>query len=131
MRESLSIDVKNDLWRRENITLAVVGSRGFTDYNLLKSTLDKLNIYMIVSGGAQGADKLAERYASENNIAIRVFKADWGRFGKQAGFIRNGSIITASTHVIAFWDGKSRGTEHSIRLANEYCKPLKVIVYDE
>lgn len=130
MPDPWCVDTEDNLWERENITLAVVGSRGFTDYDLLKSTLDKFDIHMIVSGGARGADKLAERYACERNKPLLVIHPEWKRFGRRAGFIRNEAIILRSTHVIAFWDGKSRGTEHSIHLANEYGKPLKVIVYE-
>jgi hypothetical protein len=65
------------------ITVAVVVSRDFKDLNLLKKTLSKLTITVIVSGGALGADLLAERYADENNIPKIFF---WKTYGKIAGF---------------------------------------------
>ena len=104
-----------------SMKLAVVGSRSFNDYDLLKDKLDKLNsrkkIRMIVSGGAAGADRLAERWANENDIEAEVFFPDWEKYGKRAGFLRNEQIIDSADAVIAFWDGQSRGTQHSINLA--------------
>lgn len=98
--------------------LAVIGSRDFNDYELLKSEVDKIcqqyNITTIVSGGARGADTLAERYANENQLELVVFKAEWDKYGRGAGFIRNKVIWDNMDICIAFWDGKSKGTKHSI-----------------
>lgn len=81
----------------EEIILAVVGSRGFDDYNLLKIEIDKIakkyKILCICSGGAEGADSLAEKYAKENNIKTTIFIHDWKTYGKKAGAIRNQSIV--------------------------------------
>ena len=111
--------------------LAVVGSRDFNDYGLLKIKLDQIHkrkpITLIVSGGAKGADKLSERWASENNIETLIFIPDWNKFGKRAGFLRNDDIIKNSDAVIAFWDGVSRGTESSINLAKKYEKSCLVV----
>jgi len=109
--------------------LAVVGSRGFNDYELLKSVLDKIDIDVIVSGGANGADRLSERYAEENNIALEIYPADWDRYGKRAGYIRNRDIWEAATSGIAFWDGESRGTAHSFELSKKLGKKLFVYEY--
>jgi YspA, cpYpsA-related SLOG family len=104
---------------------AIVGSREFNDYNKLKQTLDKyiLPSDEIISGGANGADKLAERYANENDIKIEIFYPDWS-LGKKAGPIRNSQIINACDSVIAFWDGKSRGTKDSIDKATKANKKV-------
>jgi hypothetical protein len=110
-----------------NEILAVVGSRSFDDYETLKATLSKRSIDKIVSGGAIGADSLAARYAKENGIELIEFLPDWKKYGKTAGFLRNKQIIDAATHVIAFWDGNSRGTQHSMNLAKLFKKPLEVI----
>ena len=77
--------------------VAVVGSRFFTDYDYVKSSLDAINnvykITVIVSGGARGADSLGERYARENGIEFVLFAADWNKHGKAAGPIRNKQLI--------------------------------------
>ena len=109
--------------------LAIIGSRNFNDYKLLCKSLEpyKSKITLVVSGGAKGADSLGEQWAKENNIEILIFLPDWNKFGKKAGFIRNEDIIKNCDCCIAFWDGESRGTAHSISLCENYNKPLKII----
>lgn len=107
---------------------AVVGSRSFNDYNYMKEVLEKYEIDEIVSGGCKyGADKLAEQYATEKDLVLTILLADWKNLGKKAGLIRNVDIVKRSDVVIAFWDGKSRGTKHTIDTAIKHNK--KVIVY--
>lgn len=111
--------------------LAIIGSRDFKDYEKLSSILTphKDKIKKVVSGGARGADKLGEVWAIENNIETEIFIPDWNKYGKKAGFIRNEDIIKNSTHVIAFWDGESRGTKHSMGLATKLSRKLKVVLF--
>lgn len=98
--------------------LAIIGSRDFNDYELLKSEADNLveyyKITTIVSGGAKGADTLAEKYADEHNLKKQIYYPEWGVHGKKAGFIRNKVIWDNCDIILAFWDGKSPGTKHSI-----------------
>ena len=108
------------------LRLAVIGSRTFNDYAFLTSILDWYTIKEIISGGARGADSFAARYAIEHNILLREFKPDWDRLGKAAGFKRNEQIIAAADEVVAFWDHSSRGTAHSIQLAQEQGKPVAI-----
>ena len=108
--------------------LSIIGSRSFFDYTMLEKILNKEKIDILVSGGAIGADSLGEQYAENNNIPTLIFKPDWKRFGRAAGFIRNKDIIDNSDKVIAFWDGKSKGTLNSINLAKKQNK--KVIIYE-
>jgi hypothetical protein len=111
--------------------LAVVGSRTLKNYKLLLNELNQYdNITEIVSGGAQGADKLAERYAIEKNIPIKIFPANWSRWGKRAGYMRNREIWDYADEGIAFWDGHSRGTQHSFELSKFLGKKIKVIKFD-
>ena len=110
------------------IKVAVVGSRDFDRYLLLKKTLDSHFIDVIVSGGARGADSLAEEYANENNIPTEIYKPDWNKYGKRAGYIRNKDIVDASDYVIAFWDRQSRGTRSTVNLARKAGK--RVIIID-
>lgn len=110
--------------------LLVAGSRGFSDYQLL---CEKLDYYLsniekatlvLVSGGARGADALAIRYAQERNIKHEVHLAEWEKYGKSAGYRRNLQMLGTVTHVIAFWDGRSPGTKHTIDCA---CTQNKII----
>ena len=113
--------------------LAVVGSRSFEDYELFKREVDTLRdeyeIDELVSGGANGADKFAEDYANENNLKITIFYPEWKKYGKKAGFIRNALIWEYADLGIAFWDGKSKGTQHSFKLAQKEEKYLKIISF--
>ena len=112
--------------------LAIVGSRTFSDYALLKKTLDEYkNISKIISGGARGADKLGEKWAKENNIETLIFLPDWNKYGRAAGVIRNRDIVSNSDTVIAFQDGKSTGTLSSINLAKKLKKNLKIILFSQ
>src|SRR5690242_4999307 len=92
-----------------NVRIGVVGSRSFNDYELLKRMLDayKGMVSLIVSGGAAGADSMAEKWALENNVKTCIFKPDWEKHGKSAGFIRNKDIVDNSDLILAFWDGLS------------------------
>ena len=124
---------------------AVIGSRKFTDYKLLKSTLDKYDdIGCIVSGGANGADSLGKLYADENNIPTIIHKADWknmseprlvkynqyGAYNALAGHKRNTLIINDCDIVIAFIKGKSSGTKDSISKAKKQNKEVIIIEVD-
>jgi hypothetical protein len=116
--------------------LAVVGSREFSDYDMMKLFLDSYKEHnsslILVSGGApRGADNLAERYAREHNLEIILFFPDWQKFGKAAGMIRNTDIIQEADEVIAFWDGVSSGTHDSIKKAHKMSKPTLEIKYKE
>ena len=115
------------------MNVAIIGSRGFNNKKLLEKVLDpvKDKITLIISGGAQGADSLGERYAYENVIKTKIFLPDWDTHGKSAGFIRNKEIVEASDVVIAFWDGESKGTQHSFKLAKKLNKRIKIINYNE
>lgn len=110
--------------------VAVVGSRDIVDYNWISKVLDKYSIDEIISGGAKGVDSLAARYAIEHKIELTVFRPEWQAYGKSAGFIRNKLIVDHSEHVIAFWDGKSAGTKHSIEYAQKRNKLVEIYLSD-
>ena len=113
--------------------VAIIGSRGFNDYELVKKTLGpvKEKITLIVSGGARGADTYGAMYAQEIGVPVQIFLPDWETYKRSAGYIRNKEIVSNSDVVIAFWDGISNGTQHSFKLAKELNKPIKIIKYNE
>lgn len=71
----------------------------------------------IVSGMARGADRLGYQWAKARDMPIACFPADWERLGKSAGFVRNQFMAWYSTHLMAYWDGRSAGTQHMIKTA--------------
>ena len=107
-----------------DIRLVVAGGRDFTNYAGMCEALDKLLVDVdnttIISGGARGVDKLGERYAKERGYALEVYPADWEKYGKSAGYRRNEQMAEVATHLVAFWDGESRGTKHMIDLGNKH-----------
>lgn len=111
----------------------VAGGRDFSDYKLLKSTLDKLfsqrTDIEIVSGMARGADSLAPKYAKENHYPLAKFPAKWKTHGNSAGFERNKVMARYADACMCFWDGKSKGTSHMILIAQHYNLHLRIIKY--
>ena len=79
-----------------------------------------------MSGHARGADKLGEAYAQSKGYDVKIMPADWETYGKSAGYKRNEAMAGVSDALVAFWDGKSRGTMHMINLAK--AKGLRVHV---
>jgi YspA, cpYpsA-related SLOG family len=82
---------------------------------------------LVISGTARGADRLGERWARENNVPLRQMPADWDRYGKRAGYLRNSAMLEHADALIALWDGQSRGTRHMIETAKD--KGLVVFVW--
>lgn len=112
----------------------VAGSRGFNDYQKLCKTLDHLlcryqpSEVEIVSGGARGADTLGERYAKEKGCSLKIFPAEWDKFGKSAGYRRNVQMAEYSNGCVVFWDGKSKGAKHMIDIAEKYKLNLRKVI---
>lgn len=112
----------------------IAGGRLFDDYIYLKESMDYLlqNIndeIIVVCGKARGADTLGEKYAKERGYVINYFPADWDKHGKAAGYIRNEEMAKNADALVAFWDGKSRGTKNMIELANQYGLRVRVRKY--
>lgn len=129
--------------------IIIAGGRDFNDYDTLEKechfifhklakegllignvTKDIENME-IVSGAARGTDKLGEMFANQYKIKIKQFIPDWN-IGKQAGYIRNRDMAIYAKEdngvLIAFWDKKSKGTNHMINLATSH--GLRVFVFN-
>lgn len=126
--------MSNQLFQR----VAIVGTRHFEDYDLLCSVLDELiskNIISqnctIISGGAKGADSMAERFAKERSMETKIHHPAYKKFGRKAPIIRNKWIVKDAEMVVAFWNGQSSGTGFTVQYAREKEKPLLVIDYDQ
>ena len=112
--------------------LIIAGSCTFTDYQLLCQQLasDKHRLTLVITGGARGADQLGYRWAWKHAIRHQLLRADWERFGKSAGVRRNYQMAQAGDMLLAFWDGRSAGTQHMISCMQQLGKPVVVIRTD-
>lgn len=101
----------------------VAGSRSFAVYSLLLQTLDKLfaakKPTAIICGEAKGADTFGRRYAEARHIPVLSFPADWRKYGRGAGYIRNVEMLKHADMLVAFWDGESKGTRHMIDISRK------------
>jgi len=111
----------------------IAGGRNFRDYDKLRESCDNILVNQkeieIVSGTAAGADTLGERYAQEKGYEVKKFPAQWDLYGKSAGYKRNQQMAEYADGLIAFWDGKSKGTKHMIDIANKMGLKVRVIRY--
>jgi hypothetical protein len=115
----------------------IAGGRDFDDSDLLDKSAGAALRYKIatsrvevVCGKANGADTLGEVWALDNGISVRYFPADWDKHGKKAGYLRNEEMAKYADALLAFWDGKSKGTKHMIDLAKKHKLKVKVIRYE-
>lgn len=114
--------------------LAVIGSRGFNDYALLSAILTEYYLecgtdLVIISGGARGADSLAERWADEHDLKKSIYLADWDTHGKSAGHVRNRVMAKECDEAVAFWDGVSKGSKGMIATVKKLNKTIVVVGY--
>lgn len=117
------------------LDIAIIGSREFTDYEFMKKKLDKefdnlTFVNAIISGGAKGADSLAEKYAEEIGRPMVVYRPDYKKYGRAAPFVRNTEIIEHCDVVFAFWNGKSNGTRDALNKAEKLGKQIHIIRFD-
>lgn len=104
--------------------VAVVGSRNLWVDDLGKYLPD--GVTEIISGGARGVDTCAREYAIAHGIKLTEFLPDYDRYGRVAPLYRNITIIEHADLVMAFWDGKSRGTKFVIDKCKERGIPVKI-----
>jgi len=116
----------------------IAGGRDFDNWEYNNCWLDKIDYYLknkdpdkieMVTGCAKGADQIPYFYNTWYGYSIKEFPADWNKYGKPAGYIRNKEMAEYSDALIAFWDGKSNGTKHMIDLAKKYDLNTRVLYY--
>ena len=115
--------------------LAIVGSRTFDDFEYLSDVISRIkSVTEIVSGGADGTDSLAEKYAKKNLIPTKIFLPKFKTdstiaYHPKWFFARNEEIVNHSDYVLVFWDGRSSGTKHVMEYARRKHKLIKVIYF--
>lgn len=108
--------------------IAFVGCRDWTDRELIDSAMTSIRTpFIVITGDASGADRIAAELASDLALECVRHRADWDRLGHAAGPERNGRIVADCDAVIAFWDGKSKGTLDCITQAVRAGKPVRIV----
>ena len=109
--------------------VGVIGSRGLEVHDLEKYLPGGTE--EIVSGGAKGVDTCARNYARAHGIKLTEFLPEYVVYGPLAPLKRNLFIIDYSDLVLAFWDGKSRGTKFVINHCKKHGTPVRVYLSDQ
>ena len=112
--------------------VVVAGSRNYNNYeeakkfitNCLSEEADKDIVFIV--GSCRGADMLGERFAQEMGYKLESYPAEWSKYGKAAGPLRNKKMAEICDLVICFWDGKSRGSATMIDFARKLGKPVVI-----
>lgn len=120
-------------------SILVCGSRTFTNWELMNCTLNEANqrseVSRVIHGGAAGADRMGGRWGKLMALDVLEVLPQWGKYGISAGYKRNITMLDMLEmemldEVVAFWDGESRGTKHTIENANHRELEITVILYN-
>lgn len=97
----------------------IAGSRGITQLEAVERAVadSGFEIAEVVSGAARGVDTLGEVWAAQRGVPVQRCLADWDRYGRRAGHVRNTRMAMYADALVAVWDGESRGTAHMIEQA--------------
>lgn len=109
----------------------IAGSRNFNDFELLEKKMlhflqNQKNV-VVLCGGARGADDLGRQFAEKHGFAVEMFPADWKKFGKRAGVLRNREMARTASGCVVFWDGQSKGSANMIEEAKRAGVPLRIV----
>jgi hypothetical protein len=116
--------------------LLIAGSRDISDYNVLQEHINHVlkdiprPVTEVISGTARGVDRLGEQWATNFNIPIRKMPADWDKYQKAAGMIRNRDMAELCDCAVIVWDGKSRGTMGMISELKRLGKPYYLVIME-
>lgn len=104
------------------LKVLVCGGRSYGDERRVAECLDLIHkkyfIDKILEGGAKGADTLCRLWAQANNVQCKTFRADWDKFGKNAGPIRNKQMLNERPHMVVAFPG-NYGTDNMIKQAEK------------
>jgi len=109
----------------------ICGDRNWTN---TQSILAKLHRFhpdrdTIMHGAARGADSIAGRLANDLGFPVRAYPADWSKYGRAAGPIRNKQMLDQNPDlVLAFHPDitKSKGTGNMVKIAKAKGTPVEV-----
>lgn len=107
------------------MNLLIAGSRGIKEFDLEPYIPE--NTDLIICGGADGIDGLAEELADKKRISKLIVYPNYKRYGRYAPLKRNEQMIALAEEILVIWDGKSRGSAYTIKVAKESNKKLTVV----
>lgn len=105
--------------------LLIVGSRSITDFDL--SPYITKDITAIISGGADGIDSLAEAYADLHRISKYILRPRYDIYGRGAPLKRNEEMVDMADAILIIWDGRSKGTQYTLKYARKRNKPVTLV----
>ena len=106
--------------------LMIAGSRSITNFDISQYICNDVDL--IITGGANGIDTLAEEYADKHKISKLVLRPRYNKFGKAAPLKRNEKMIEIADEILVIWNGISRGTSYTINHAKKLGKKITVII---
>lgn len=120
------------------VALIVAGSRNFNDYEFFSKSLEsyllehhKGKTLIFISGRAwKGADAMIIKWCKLNGYPWVEFPADWEKFGRSAGYVRNTEMAKVGKNLLSFWDGMSKGTEHMVKIATRLGLEIHTVLVD-
>jgi hypothetical protein len=109
--------------------ILIIGSRSVKKFDLFPYV--GANVDMIISGGANGIDTIAEEYADKHKISKLIIRPRYDLYGRAAPIKRNEEMVDLADEIIVIWDGTSKGTKYSIDYAEKKGKKVNLIMFKE
>ena len=106
--------------------LLIVGSRSITNFDLSPYITE--NVDTVISGGAGGVDSLAEQYADLHRLSKYILRPRYDLYGRAAPLKRNEQMVDIADALLVIWDGRSKGTQHTLKYAEKMKKQVTLVV---
>ena len=106
--------------------LLIVGSRSITNFDLSPYITE--NVDTVISGGAGGVDSLAEQYADLHRLSKYILRPRYDLYGRAAPLKRNEQMVDIADALLIIWDGRSKGTQHTLKYAEKMKKQVTLVV---
>ena len=105
--------------------LLIVGSRSITDFDL--SPYIPSDVDTVISSGADGIDSLAEQYADFHHLSKYILRPRYDLYGRAAPLKRNEQMVNMADAVLVIWDGRSKGTQYTLKYTKRMNKPITLV----